>query len=192
MGRQLKPLRIGILGEIRAGKDTVADLIIRELDRNNNRGTRVLAFVTGIHDVLHLTMPEIYEDGKPRQALQHTGQALRQIKGDVWIDYLFNSKEFREAEMLEQNIIITDVRQPNEVKRLQAKGFKILKVTAPISVRMSRAMASGDSFDESDFEHETEMYVRVSPYDYLIDNSGSLEDLERKVKVITDGGSHLR
>lgn len=182
--RQLKPVKIGILGEIRAGKDTVAQLLSHELSKASGNSTEFFAFASGIHDVIRLTMPERYELGKPRHELQFIGQSLRQLKPDVWIDYLFKSHDFWLAEWLEKNIIVTDVRQPNEVKRLQEKGFKIIKVTASQEVRLQRAKDKGDNFDPKMFSHETEVVIKDCPYDYLIDNSFSIDALEQRLGEI--------
>lgn len=182
-----KPVKIGILGEIRSGKDTVSQLIDYKLYQNNrNVRTQFLAFSTGIHAVIRLTMPELYVNGKPREALQHIGQSLRMLQPDVWINFLFNSVDYKEAINRECNIIVTDVRQPNEVKRLQDEGFTIIKVTASKEARINRAIANKDNFDESMFEHETEKVIHECPYDYLIDNSYSIDFLEMRVDEILE------
>lgn len=177
-------IKLGILGEIRAGKDTVAQLFAHEIKKLNGQPVRFFAFAGGIHDVIQLTMPELYRDGKPRKALQHIGQSLREIKPDVWIDYLFNSSPFLFAEIGNENILVTDVRQPNEAKRLQEKGFKIIKVTASEEVRLERAKANGDNFNPEMFKHETEKAIQSCPYDYLIDNSYSIDELNERVVQI--------
>ena len=181
----MQPVKIGILGEIRAGKDTVAQLITHQLKEINPYiPTEHFAFSGGIHTVINLTMPELYEQGKPRKALQLLGQAFRQVKADVWIDYLFNHQYFKWAKRSGYNILITDVRQPNEVIRLQEQGFKIIKVTASPEVRLERAKDQGDNFDESMFTHETELVIQSCKYDYLIDNSYSIDVLEDTVKEV--------
>lgn len=179
-----KPLKIGILGEIRAGKDTVSQVIAHQLSKRGSRVTEFFAFSLGIHDVIGLIMPEVYKLGKPRKELQHIGQSIRELKPDVWIDYLFNSHDFRLAEQTGKNIIITDVRQPNEVKRLQERGFIIIKVTASKEVRLQRAKALGDNFNPEAFEHETEKVITICPYHFLIDNSFSIGALEQRVAEI--------
>ncbi|MGG4039008.1 hypothetical protein [Heyndrickxia ginsengihumi] len=180
--RQTKPVRIGILGEIRAGKDTVSQIISHELSKlDGSRETNFFAFANGIHEVIKVTMPEVYSLGKPRKELQHIGQALRQIKPDVWIDMLFNSQEYIWAKNFGHNLLITDVRQPNEAKRLQEQGFKIIKVTAFQHIRMQRAIDSGDNFNPDAFNHETELVINQCPYDYEINNSFSIDFLESSV-----------
>jgi len=173
-------VKIGILGEIRAGKDTVAEMLSVRLSGN----TELFKFSDGIHEVINLTMPELYGLGKPRGALQTIGQAVREVKPDVWVDMLFNSTLFDLSESKGDNIIITDVRQPNEVSRLQDKGYTILKIVAEDGLRIERVLKSGDNFSDEMFAHETETLIHQSPYDYLINNSGTLQDLSNKLDEI--------
>lgn len=180
----MRQLKIGILGEIRSGKDTVSQLLSYHLSEMSNKSTCFLAFSKGIHDVIELTMPEVYDIGKPRKELQDIGQFMRQLKPDVWIEYLFKTGEYLKADCLNHHLIITDVRQPNEVARLQEDGYIILKVTATQEVRLQRAKDKGDSFSPEMFNHETELVIHSCPYDYLIDNSFSIDVLQDRVKEI--------
>lgn len=176
-------LKIGILGEIRAGKDTVA----KQIEYKTDGFVYHFAFSEGIHEVINMVMPEIYAQGKPREALQVLGQAFRQIKPDVWIDHLFNDVEFSYISKYNRNMIITDVRQPNEAKRLQEEGFHIIKVVSDKDIRLQRINQNGDNFDNSMLDHETETAVHQCTYDYLIRNNGSLEDLSNRVdEILTD------
>ena len=87
-------------------------------------------------------------------------------------------------------VIITDVRQENEVKWLMDNGFKIIKVSTPEEVRIQRMVASGDTIPEDReslekmLNHETEQFVDQSPCDYHVENIGTIEDLERKAEWI--------
>lgn len=174
----MEPIKIGILGEIRAGKDTVAQLLEEHLVGN----TSILAFSDGIHVVLQTTMPEIYADGKPRKQLQDVGQFFRSIKPAVWIEMLLNGHEYYLANYLGENILVTDVRQPNEAKRLKEEGFILLKVTADKEIREERSAKAGDNFTADLLNHETEIAVNSCEFDYEIDNSGEFDSLKRKVE----------
>lgn len=179
-------VRIGILGEIRAGKDSVARIIEDYLEEDPTAEIGKVAFSNGIHDVIKMIMPETYEGGKPRALLQQLGQFLRGFKEDVWIDYLLNSSQYKQLEESNGHIIVTDVRQPNEARRLQEQGYVLIKVTADKEIRLQRALAEGDNFDPAMLEHETELVVHKCPYDFEIDNSGSVEDLQVAVINMLD------
>lgn len=179
------PLRIALLGELRAGKDTVANMIAEKIKHESvNTPVVFLAFADGIHKVINLVMPEVYKLGKPRRQLQHIGQSMRQLDKDVWVNMLFNSFEYRDSVARCHNIIVTDVRQPNEVERLHKEGFVVIKVIADKEIRIQRVLEAGDNFSPDMLEHETEKVLHECPYDYLIDNSSTIGDLERSISKI--------
>ncbi|WP_340034449.1 hypothetical protein [Bacillus sp. FSL K6-0993] len=180
-----KPIKIALLGEIRAGKDTVAELMEKHIKAN--AATYFLAFADGIHKVIRKYFPEAYKEGKPRKHLQQIGQSFRVLNPDIWIDTLFNSNIFDKAVRSQSNIIITDVRQPNEAIRAMKEGFTVVKVTADFDVRVARAKAKGDTFNLEDFYHETELAIQQCPYDVCIDNSYTLDELEERVKEVLEG-----
>lgn len=176
-------VKIALLGEIRAGKDTVANLIDNHL---NTGDTVFMAFADEIHKVIKQYFPEAYLEGKPRRFLQEIGQAFRRLNPDVWVNKLFNSERYTTAIEQSQHIIITDVRQPNEAIRLKLEGFTIIKVTADEGIRLARATAKGDDFKVSDFYHETELAIQHCYYDVVIDNSSTVEALEKRVAEVIE------
>lgn len=185
--RKIKPVKVAMLGKIRSGKDTVAHLIAHELDKiDSSKPTQFLKFSSGIWEAIELFFPEVLEQGKPRKHLQHIGQVFRELNPDVWVNRLFNSLPYKIAKEKGFNIIVTDTRQPNEVKRLRDEGFKIIKVVADDEVRLQRMIASGDKFNPDDLNHETEKVIDLCPYDYLIDNSYSINDLEERVVEVLE------
>lgn len=178
----MAPVRIGLLGEMRAGKDTVGQMIADNLETYTFFNT----FSSGIHEVIQEYLPDLYKEGKPRQALQQIGQLFRSFDQDVWINHLFKSEKFAGAYHTKQNIIVTDIRQPNEVKRLKELGFLIIKVTADKEVRYLRAVEAGDNFNTAMLQHETEELVNVCDFDISVDNSGTKGELEATVKQLIE------
>ncbi|MFG3611479.1 deoxynucleotide monophosphate kinase family protein [Rummeliibacillus stabekisii] len=184
-----RPLKIALLGGLRAGKDTFTDMLKAQI---KDREVCSLAFSTGIHNIIHQYFPEQYDLGKPREYLQRIGQFMRTLNPDVWINYLFNSYEYKQ--MIAQNkvIFITDVRQSNEVQALRHQGFIIIKIVADTEARIRRAEELGDHFDTTALQHETEIYAEeCQDYDILVENNGTLKDLEnlslKVFKQITQG-----
>ena len=82
------------------------------------------------------------------------------------------------------NIVVTDVRQPNEATELRKLGFTIIKVVAPEHIRLERILAAKDNFNEEELHHETELNVDRCVYDYCITNDGTLEELYREGDVV--------
>lgn len=174
-----KPVKIGLIGGMRAGKDTVAELIYSETIRGGN--VHVMAFSTGITHVIEHYFPELLENGKPREAYQLIGQTFRKLNPDIWVNALL--KEMEIYEMFDNPaIIVTDVRQPNEALALKENGFTLVKVIADTETRIARAKQAGDVFTADHLNHETELAVDQCDYDYLINNSGTLADLKLACK----------
>lgn len=169
-------IKIGLVGGIRTGKDTVAGLLVQRLPKYTER----VAFATGIKAIVADYLPDLYYKGKPRKAFQVIGQTLRQFDPDVWINDLLSRVSAIENEGI-NNFIVTDVRQPNEAKKLADEGYLLIKVTADTKTRIERAMLRGDVFDEEDFEHETEHAVNYSLYHVEIENNGTLKELKESV-----------
>lgn len=175
---KLPPIRVGITGGIRSGKDTVAENIVEviKLYRTNTTHS-IIGFADGITDLIEMFMPNLLEGGKPRKAYQEIGQTIRKFDPDVWVNYTLNTISLTEAVYPDSHIIVKDVRQPNEARALKERGFIIVKVVANEDERVRRARENNDQFDEEDFKHETEKAIDQITPDAIIYNEGSLEEL---------------
>src|SRR5690554_1442809 len=185
---QNKPLRIALTGRMRSGKSTIADYLWL------THGFAKVSFASSLKLTADRLFSHLYEpiyDGrsireyrKPRALLQELGQKLREIDEDVWIKQAEQSMRVFENYRTTAGIVIDDLRQPNEYEWARANGFVIVRVIAPETDRIERAIELGDDFDIADLTHETESYIDTFDVDYEIVNDGSIEDLERKVGEI--------
>lgn len=185
---QNKPLRIALTGRMRSGKSTIADYLWL------THGFAKVSFASSLKLTADRLFSHLYEpiyDGraireyrKPRALLQELGQKLREIDEDVWIKQAEQSMRVFENYRTTAGIVIDDLRQPNEYEWARANGFVIVRVIAPETDRIERAIELGDDFDIADLTHETESYIDTFEVDYEIVNDGSIEDLERKVGEI--------
>ncbi|QHZ58616.1 AAA family ATPase [Brevibacillus sp. NSP2.1] len=176
-------LKVALCGKARAGKDSVSDYLARQY------GFVRFAFGDGIRKVCRELFPDqMAQAHKPRALLQGVGQAMRAFNPDVWVnatmrdivDYRLQQTDMRRI----PNIVITDLRQPDEYDRLRSEGFVIIRVIASEDVRRQRMLDAGDTFDERDLMHETEMHTDGFAVDYEIENNGSLAELYAKVDEI--------
>lgn len=76
------------------------------------------------------------------------------------------------------NWIITDCRFPNEVEAVKIRGGVIVRVNRKRYVDYNGQMI--EAFDV----HPSETALDDYTFDYVIDNNGTLEELEKKVKLI--------
>lgn len=160
--------KLALTGKMRSGKDTVGNYL------KNEYGVKTFAFAEGIKFVcgaLYLEPPS----GKPRALYQGVGQDLRKYDPDVWVKYTF--RQINRHCTNNDNIVITDVRQPNEVEALRAAGYTIIKIHADAALRIQRMEAAGDYFKLGDLDHETERAVDTLGVDLTINNNGTLTDL---------------
>lgn len=201
---------IGIRGFIGAGKDTAANYMVR------NHGFQKLSFADSLKDATanifgwprELLQGDTDESRKfreqvdqgwanalhipnftPRMALQKMGtEAGRKVFGeDVWVE-----STMRKARDLE-NVVIADVRFPNEVNAIKrAGGVVVWIVRGPLpdwySVAVLENQGQGGGM-EAAFPnvHVSEWALCGVPYDALIANDFSLNDLEHAVhNVIGD------
>ena len=173
---------IALFGQMRAGKDTVGDYIIKQ------HKYMPFKFSYGITRIIEDYLPAEMWENKPRKLYQQVGQFMRGIYSDVWIDKTFKDiKEYRAYNRLlnnERPIIITDCRQENEAKACRDKNYVIIKVVSDIEKRLARMNKEKDNFSAENLQHETEMAVDKIQADYTIENNGTLEELYNKIDII--------
>jgi len=157
-------IKIALGHKSRVGKDTVADYILTKMNGNK------ISFSGGLYEICG--MIQGYYDKrieKDPKLLQLVGEGLRNICGrDVWARSLLSK-----VRQLEKNnnqceikcIIVSDMRYINEMDALTAEGF----VTVDVN-RSDRAI-------DRDPNHPSEVELDGANFDYVIDNSGSVNDL---------------
>lgn len=203
---------IGITGLAGSGKDTIGDIIT-----NNYSNWEKMSFASHLKDVTALLFgmdrkmlagetPEdrakreqpdefwskkMGKDFTPRYALQFLGTNLlrNKLHQNIWVDCLerkiLNSKK---------NIVITDVRFPNEINMIKSIGGEIWRVergTLPDWFRKVESWNQNRENLEYDIPyyvpeisniHESEWkWVGVDNPKHIIHNHGSIEDLKNKV-----------
>jgi hypothetical protein len=169
-GGRLKML-IGVAGKKRSGKDTTAKFLVED------HGFKAMAFAEPLKDAAKTIFGwgEEHVNGElkevedpfwgfsPRWALQHMGtEAMRKnIDDEIWV-----KATMRKAMPLVAkggNIVITDVRFPNEAQAIRDAGGRLWRVE-----RLG--------LETSDHASETAL-DDFGPWDMVIDNSGSISDL---------------
>ena len=183
---------ISISGYAQSGKDTVAKIIqVRYAKRkmpdfwpledqlsyidNNLSKYRVVSWadnlrrcaeiITGVPEWLwknvHTkTMPVPGFDITGREFLQNLGKAVRDMNEDAWVNSMMKGYHG-------QRCIISDTRYVNEANAVQQFGGLCIRVVRP-------GVGPANS-------HESETAMDNFPYDAIIVNDGTLEDLRDKV-----------
>jgi len=104
--------------------------------------------------------------------MQSYGEFYRSIDGNFWVRKLFSTIDEKEY----KNVIITDVRYPNEVNPIVERGGYHIRITRPNTNKIHGAMhASEISLD------------RPYKVDFGVTNAGTLDDLKKLAGDIASG-----
>ena len=159
---------IGLAGFARSGKDTVADILVRDY------GYTRYAFADPLKNILYsmddtvrrkvdmFGWDEAKQTGNTRVQLQELGMAIRQQFGS---EILLQ----RILKVAEPPFVISDVRLPFEARAVHIAGGVIFRVDRP---------GVGPANN-----HATE---GVLPAEQVILNDGTIEDLAQKVRECID------
>ncbi|QGG47683.1 AAA family ATPase [Heliorestis convoluta] len=169
----MKGVKIALTGKMRSGKDTAGEYLV------NKYGFKRFAFGDAVREICQQLYPEQIEEGKPRFLYQQVGQALRKQDRNVWVKTLL--RQIENETTLDDNIVITDLRQFNEYQHVLTTGFTIGRIWANEKTRRERMKTLGDNFDYNDLYHETEQGIDALVVDYEIVNVGELQELHRQV-----------
>ena len=173
---------IGISGHKFSGKSTVAKLL------SEATGYEVRSFADKLKDICcvlsgctredlenydfkeNKLVPEYLKPyclnaQKPtfRAFLQHFGtDIMRRFNDNIWIDSTFANDS--------KNVIVSDVRFPNEAKAIKDRGGIIIKVVR-------------DSVEAKD-KHQSETHIDDIQEDYTLFNNSTLEELAENVEIL--------
>ncbi len=173
---------IGIIGEKLAGKDVVAEYLQKRHSAFYVKYSQIIDEILNILDIPISRRNEI-----------DLGHALRgQFKTNVF----WAGMKKRILESTAHIKVIGSIRLPDEVNDAKTFGAKILYITAPIETRHDRLMNSrrekgedgNQSFD--DFVKQEQEWTEIqipqlgTEADFKIENSGSLEELYKKIDEV--------
>ena len=115
-----------------------------------------------IRDVMQVLGTDLLRQGFNNNI--HVATTLRSIKKD-------------------EKVIITDTRFPNELKAVKDRGGITIRVNRPDFVENA---LTGEKFSVKVHrnEHPSETALDNAEFDYVIENSGTIADLEEKVLEI--------
>lgn len=169
---------IVISGHAGSGKDTVARMLrdqLHEMDEGENK-----VLITHYADVLKYICKALFgwdgkKDEKGRALLQYVGtDVVRKQNPNFWVDFTADILSFFDD--CWDYVIIPDTRFPNELSRLNERGFDV------VHLRVERPGFSS-SLTKEQQSHPSETALDHIQPDYLIVNDVGLDGLRLKIKT---------
>ena len=132
----------------------------------------------------------------PRFLLQFIGTNLfrDQLHPEIWVNALMSeyklykeTKPFVNLTLKDEEYpswCITDMRFPNEMEAVKKRGGITIRVNRPCDICGGSGYHKMSCPVSKSGEHLSETSLDKSEFDYVIDNSGSIEELMEKVRKI--------
>ena len=170
---------VGLVGEIAAGKGEAAGFLRSEYGAEVYRFSDILASV-----LEHLNMPVT------RENLQALGRVLRTLFGEnVLVEALRQDIDASNAEV----VVVDGIRYPVEAEMTRSFENNILiYITAPEKIRFGRVRNRGTrgekditlaEFKRNEADETENAILRVgATADYKIQNTGTIEELHKKLR----------
>jgi hypothetical protein len=165
-------IKIALAGKMSTGKDTAVDYII-----NKYSGTKI-SFAQPIYDILTYAQKVCgFKEEKDRKFLQIVGTEWgRQKETNVWVRLALEK-----ALKQDGNVLISDVRFPNEFSAVKDDGW--------ICIKLIRNCVGDERIGTGSVKHKSEVALDIIQdisWDYIIDNNGTLEEFYGKLDKIID------
>lgn len=178
-----------IFGTMGSGKDTVAQMIKELLNATEYKLGYYIRQNVDEFQRLHAT-------GVPnREAYQNYGQGMRHLFGDdFWCELTYN--RMIQDDIHNEFVVISDGRQPNELRYWDKRGLFKIGVHADVSIRRQRLELRDGQDQLKQFRHETELSAikcidslpnaSLTNSSYIIDNNGSKRHLKDQVYEVVE------
>lgn len=150
-------MKVALCGKMGSGKSYVSTHLV------NINYIRL-----GFGDAVKKYCKEIFNmDYKDRQLLQKFAKSMRDIDPDVWVKYIENKINLLDS----SDIIVDDVRYPNEYNFLKKKKFIIIKLNIETDFQKERLIKAYPSTYNEHFTNIndlSESYIDNIDCDYVI------------------------
>lgn len=185
--------RIGISGKAGSGKDTLSKLLVKQLRSNDHISVEYVAFADPIKQIARTMFPNLsekcltgpskyrseiipgaFKDDKPltvRQLLIDIGANGRNYDNNIWLNDFIHSLNV--AQYKNKSIfIVSDIRFRNEFDLLNKINFYKIRLFRNATIKIN---------DPSETNQDS---INDGEFDYIINNSGTLDQLKLEVTKI--------
>lgn len=177
-------LVIGLVGRMKSGKSTAADVLVSHLGFVEKYFAEPLK--TTIAYLFRMSREQLYSqegkekwderyDASPRIVMQWFGQTVRDRFPGVWEMRL---KEAVLEDRTGRPIVVSDIRYDAEAEAVRELGGTVIKIVRPEQLTLGQKIKQ--LFDRRRW-HKSERGIRKDLVDIVIVNDGTLSDLKRTV-----------
>lgn len=186
---------VAIVGQFASGKTTLADYLVehhgytRVSFARNLKAVAAAVYNGGVPIEKNGTYPVIREGGgtemSGRGILQELGQSVKAFDEHFWIRWLLADID---ADQYGAGPYVSDdTRFPYEADALRARGFAIVRIRTPLSVRMQRyEHLYGRRPTPREMEHPSEVESEKIEADVVLDGTAPVEQLA--AAIVSTGG----
>lgn len=153
---------IGIIGKMRAGKDEAANFIVGKY------GGCILKLADPLYEmeaaifkIAGIPIPE--NKSERRQLLQFLGTAWGRetIDPDLWTKIMDNRITELKKLSCPIQVLVTDIRFPNEIDLLRKHNFNIIRITRPEMFRIAAGATNINHISETSLDDYIDFDVEI-------------------------------
>lgn len=170
-------MRIGLSGKMCSGKSLVAQHLVK------NYGFIELSFAQRLKELAEELFGVRTKDERGRLILQQLANHLREIDANVWLRYLVASIPRT------GNVVVSDVRYPNEYQTLKSLGFKLIRMEQDRREQHRLIVENYQGLPLILLDDYSEVALDKYKFDYHIHNgtADSLEEVYEQANNIIKG-----
>lgn len=157
-------MKIAVCGSICSGKTYLSNYLVKEYNLTK------FSFGRKVKDIAEDLFKMNYKD---RPLIQNIADKMKEIDPDIWAKYIVKQIKYLD------NIIIDDLRFPNEAKYLQTLGFIIIKLNIDPNIQRNRIMRKYITHYQEHLDnlhHNSEQHFNKIKVDYNLESNEHLFD----------------
>lgn len=136
-------MKIGIAGRMASGKTTLANQLQIHFESQGLKVSRP-SLAAKVKSIAKDLFGMVYKD---RHLLQQIGMKMREIRPNVWIDYINRSIDEDMANGLYDVAILDDVRFINEAENLVDDDWMVIRLNISDELQMARLQRTYDDWE---------------------------------------------
>lgn len=169
-------MRIGLSGKMCSGKSLVAEYLTKTY------GFTEYSFARRLKELAKELFGIVNKDEQGRNTMQRLAEHLRSIDPYVWVRYTVEHMD------MDGDLVISDVRYPNEYETLKKLGFMIVRMEQDPKEQLRLLNLNYPGLPERLLYHYSEVALDKHTFDYTIHNGTeeTLDDVFTQVEALLD------